>query len=73
VDALATSRDSGNMHEATRRILSVILQNIEGFKQGNKNVLICATNRKAVSSMMKHLVDLMICSIKLSNHQDSTQ
>lgn len=37
------------MHEATRRILSVILQNIEGFKQGSKNVLVCATNRKQVS------------------------
>lgn len=34
------------MHEATRRILSVILQNIEGFKLGNKSVLVCATNRK---------------------------
>ncbi len=45
VDALATSRDS-NMHEATRRLLSVILQSIEGFKGRNKNVLICATNRK---------------------------
>lgn len=45
VDALATSRDS-NMHEATRRILSVLLQSIEGFKGANRNVLICATNRK---------------------------
>lgn len=45
VDALATSRDS-NMHEATRRILSVLLQSIEGFKGGGRNVLICATNRK---------------------------
>jgi hypothetical protein len=45
VDALATSRDT-NMHEATRRLLSVILQSIEGFKGRNKNVLICATNRK---------------------------
>jgi len=45
VDALATSRDS-NMHEATRRLLSVILQSIEGFKGGSQNVLICATNRR---------------------------
>lgn len=45
VDALAASRDT-NMHEATRRLLSVILQSIEGFKGRNKNVLICATNRK---------------------------
>jgi len=45
VDSLAGNRDS-NMHEATRRLLSVILQSIEGFKGRNKNVLICATNRK---------------------------
>ncbi|GAB5033850.1 aaa-type atpase family protein [Nannochloropsis oceanica] len=45
VDALAASRDT-NMHEATRRLLSVILQSIEGFRGRNKNVLICATNRK---------------------------
>ena len=50
VDALATSRDSGNMHEATRRILSVILQKIEGFQEGNRSVLVCATNRQQVSS-----------------------
>jgi SpoVK/Ycf46/Vps4 family AAA+-type ATPase len=38
------------MHEASRRILSVILQRIEGFATSsseNKNVLICATNRKS--------------------------
>ncbi|CAM9200015.1 unnamed protein product [Choristocarpus tenellus] len=46
VDALATSRDSGNMHEATRRVLSVILQKLEGFEGGSKSTLICATNRK---------------------------
>ena len=36
------------MHEATRRLLSVVLQSIEGFRdrEENKNVLICATNRK---------------------------
>eukprot|EP00903_Cladosiphon_okamuranus_P011315 g10667.t2 len=45
VDALAGSRSMG-MHEATRRVLSVILQKVEGFKKGSKNILICATNRK---------------------------
>ena len=34
------------MHEATRRILSVILQRVEGFQGGGNNVLIGATNRK---------------------------
>jgi SpoVK/Ycf46/Vps4 family AAA+-type ATPase len=34
------------MHEATRRILSVILQRLEGFSEKGNNILICATNRK---------------------------
>lgn len=34
------------MHEATRRILSVILQRVEGFQGRGNNVLIGATNRK---------------------------
>ena len=46
VDALATSRDNSNMHEATRRILSIVLQRIEGFSKSGRSVLICATNRK---------------------------
>jgi len=45
VDALATSR-SGNMHEATRRVLSVLLRKLEGFQLGRRAVLICATNRR---------------------------
>jgi ATPase family associated with various cellular activities (AAA) len=28
IDAIAASRDSGNMHEATRRILSVVLRKV---------------------------------------------
>ena len=35
VDALATSRDnggSGSMHEASRRMLSVLLQRLEGME-----------------------------------------
>ncbi|CAM9719179.1 unnamed protein product, partial [Heterosigma akashiwo] len=46
IDALATSRDTGQMHEATRRVLSVVLQRIEGFRGGGQNTLVCATNRR---------------------------
>jgi SpoVK/Ycf46/Vps4 family AAA+-type ATPase len=46
VDALAISRDSGNMHEATRRILSVLLSKVEGFASERRTTLICATNRR---------------------------
>lgn len=44
IDAMVSSR-AGDMHEATRRILSVILQRLEGFQGRGKNILICATNR----------------------------
>lgn len=46
VDAVAGSRDNGSMHEATRRILSVLLQRLEGFQGRPKALLVCATNRK---------------------------
>lgn len=45
VDSFATSRDN-ETHEATRRILSVILRQIDGFEQDKKVVVIAATNRK---------------------------
>ena len=45
VDGLATTRDAGSIHEATRRMLSVLLQHLEGFTGTSKSVLICATNR----------------------------
>uniref|UniRef100_A0A5B7BWY3 AAA+ ATPase domain-containing protein n=1 Tax=Davidia involucrata TaxID=16924 RepID=A0A5B7BWY3_DAVIN len=45
VDSFAVARDS-EMHEATRRILSVILRQIDGFEQEKKVVVIAATNRK---------------------------
>lgn len=45
IDSLATSRN-GEMHEATRRILSVLLRKIDGFNQNNGTILIGATNRK---------------------------
>ncbi|ONI09866.1 hypothetical protein PRUPE_4G014800 [Prunus persica] len=45
VDSFAISRDS-DMHEATRRVLSVLLRQIDGFEQDKKVVVIFATNRK---------------------------
>ncbi|KAJ0018713.1 hypothetical protein Pint_09789 [Pistacia integerrima] len=45
VDSLAIARDK-EMHEATRRILSVLLRQIDGFEQDKKVIVIAATNRK---------------------------
>ncbi|XP_050369578.1 uncharacterized protein LOC126787722 [Argentina anserina] len=45
VDSFAISRDS-DLHEATRRVLSVLLRQIDGFEQDKKVVVIAATNRK---------------------------
>lgn len=45
VDSLAQSRDQ-NMHEATRRILSVFLRYIDGFESQEDVLVICATNRR---------------------------
>ncbi|CAL5410588.1 unnamed protein product [Camellia sinensis] len=45
VDSFAVARDN-EMHEATRRILSVLLRQIDGFEQEKKVVVIAATNRK---------------------------
>ncbi|XP_057764967.1 uncharacterized protein LOC130985834 [Salvia miltiorrhiza] len=45
VDSLATTRDT-DIHEATRRLLSVLLRQIDGFEQEKKVVVIAATNRK---------------------------
>lgn len=42
---MAPSR-GGEIHEATRRILSVLLQRLEGFSGRSDNILVCATNRK---------------------------
>jgi SpoVK/Ycf46/Vps4 family AAA+-type ATPase len=51
IDSVVGSRDQINqMHEASRRILSIILQRIEGFiisSKNSQNILICATNRKS--------------------------
>ncbi|KAG8385785.1 hypothetical protein BUALT_Bualt03G0081400 [Buddleja alternifolia] len=45
VDSVATARDN-ETHEATRRLLSVLLRQIDGFEQEKKVVVIAATNRK---------------------------
>ncbi|XP_028063922.1 probable 26S proteasome regulatory subunit 10B [Camellia sinensis] len=45
VDSFAVARDN-EMHEATRRILSVLLRQIDGFEQEKKVVVIAATSRK---------------------------
>lgn len=45
IDSLAMTRDS-EMHEATRRMLSVLLRQIDGFEQDTRVVVIAATNRK---------------------------
>lgn len=46
IDSLAQSRDK-EMHEATRRILSVFLRYLDGFESSEDVIVICATNRKA--------------------------
>jgi hypothetical protein len=47
LDALATSRgDEGGMHEATRRLLGVLLRHVDGFDNaGKRAVVVGATNR----------------------------
>lgn len=45
IDSLATSRE-GNIHEATRRVLSVLLRKIDGMSPAEGTILIGATNRK---------------------------
>lgn len=45
IDSLATTRDS-EMHEATRRMLSVLLRQMDGFEQDKRVIVIAATNRK---------------------------
>lgn len=45
IDSLAQSRER-EMHEATRRILSVFLRYLDGFESSDEVIVICATNRK---------------------------
>jgi len=50
IDSLVSSRDIGTPHEASKRILSVMLRQIDGFNSEADGLpqctLICATNRK---------------------------
>jgi hypothetical protein len=44
IDAFAGSRETGTMHEATRRILSVLLRQLQGLVDSSRIVVIGATN-----------------------------
>ena len=46
IDSLAQSREK-EMHEATRRLLSVFLRYLDGFESSEDIIVICATNRKS--------------------------
>lgn len=47
IDALAQQRGGrGGMHEATRRLLGVLLQRLEGFTGKGRCTLVAATNRR---------------------------
>lgn len=71
IDALATSRENASMHEATRRVLSIVLQKIEGFSKKGKSVMICATNRK--SDLDAALISRFDMSIKYDNPDADTR
>jgi hypothetical protein len=47
LDALATSRggEAGGVHEATRRLLGVLLRHVDGFDATRRSVVVGATNR----------------------------
>ena len=45
IDSLATTREN-DIHEVTRRVLSVLLRKIDGFVPSEGTILIGATNRK---------------------------
>eukprot|EP00850_Spirogloea_muscicola_P006422 SM000030S11431 [mRNA] locus=s30:595720:599754:+ [translate_table: standard] len=63
IDALATARN-GEMHEATRRILSVLLRQMDGFERDSGVVVIAATNR------MQDLDPALISRFDASIHFD---
>mmetsp|Transcript_30860 Transcript_30860/g.60779 ORF Transcript_30860/g.60779 Transcript_30860/m.60779 type:complete len:263 (+) Transcript_30860:366-1154(+) len=47
IDVLASSRDDPQQHEASRRLLSVLLRKLDGFDtEKDRTLLICASNRK---------------------------
>jgi SpoVK/Ycf46/Vps4 family AAA+-type ATPase len=62
IDALAQNRENENgIHEVSKRILSVLLQRLEGFHGKANCILICATNRKEdLDKALLSRFDLMI-------------
>lgn len=68
IDSLAVARD-GEIHEATRRLLSVLLRQIDGFEQEKKVVVVAATNRKQdLDPALVSRFDSMI-TFSLPDHQ----
>jgi ATP-dependent 26S proteasome regulatory subunit len=60
IDSLAASR-SFEMHEGSRRILSVLLRKLDSFESSDDVLVICATNRKEdLDKAMLSRVDLSI-------------
>ncbi|KAI4295962.1 hypothetical protein L6164_035955 [Bauhinia variegata] len=69
VDSFAVARNS-EMHEATRRMLSVLLRQIDGFEQDKKVIVIAATNRKQdLDPALISRFDTMI-TFGLPDHRD---
>jgi ATP-dependent 26S proteasome regulatory subunit len=61
------------MHEVTRRVLSVLLTRLEGFKGKSRTMMICSTNRKEdLDSALLSRFDLMItyCLPAFSTRQE---
>lgn len=60
IDALARSRDADS-HEASRRLLALLLQRMEGFNGKSRWLLLCATNRrKDLDEAMLSRFDLVL-------------
>ena len=60
IDSLATSRNF-DLHEGSRRILSVLLRKIDSFESSDSVLVICATNRKEdLDKAMLSRIDLSI-------------
>lgn len=46
IDSIAVSRDSDQLHEVSKRLVSTLLRKLDSFESENELLLICATNRK---------------------------
>ncbi len=69
IDALAISRDD-SIHEVTRRVLSVLLREIDGFVPNDKTLVLAASNRK--NDLDEALLSRFGCVIRfpLPNHEE---